>query len=764
MMKIIVLIFLSLTQIGIFAQSQGFYCGEVHPSIRKFTWYSGDPAFQHQYSDVVLLKDNKECIGCMVSKDSVFIPSLSLKIKKNATENGFLISLNPNEEIFGGGGRALPVSRRGKAFPLNNNPWYGYGVGADHLNFSVPFFISSAGYGLFFDNPSKGYADLGKKDPSNMEVSFTGGALNVYIIEGKTTEDILKKYHELTGTQEMPPKWAFGLFMSRFGYRSEKQVTDIAKEMDKKGFPYDAVIFDLFWFGDSIKSTMGNLSWVNKKAWPNPEKMIRNFAKKDKKTILITEPYVLKTSLNYDVASPYFALDKTDQPYVLKDFYFGNGGLIDIFRPESGQWFLSKYEEQIKMGVSGWWGDLGEPERHPEDMLHQISVGGKITKVPSTHVHNLYGHEWTKMLYRHYAKNYPRYKLFSLNRAGFAGSQRYGIIPWTGDVSRSWDGFRAQIPLLTGMALSGIPYIHSDAGGFALGDKDPELYTRWYQFSVFTPILRPHGTAVYDVDPGAVSYPSEPALIGGTWEKILQKYTMLRYEMLPHNYHLAFRQYKYGEPLISPMVYYFPEDKNCSGSVEQYMWGKDILVAPVMEKNQKRKKLYLPEGFKWYTFQSSFYEGKPGVYSGWQAWNVENYDLPVFVKEGSFIVLHAKKSGNSKKDFDDGNIEIHYYYSSQNSTSEWYDDDGNDKLANQEGLYDLLGFFMKHEGALSQLEIDYKHKHKNNWREKRKIKLFVHGLPENKKIHLNGKMVKPDKKGAYTMTLTKGTKLSLELK
>ena len=207
--------------------------------------------------------------------------------------NGFNISLNNDEKIFGGGERALPLNRRGYKFPLYNNPWYGYSNGADALNFSVPFFTSSAGYGLFFDNASKGYVDIGKTNSNVFEAGFSSGELNVYVIFGKDYKEILSSYYKLTGTQPLPPRWAMGNFMSRFGYTSEAQTKEIAEKMKKENIPFDAIIFDLFWFGDSIKRTMGNLDWVNKTAWPNPKKMIGDFKKQNINTVLIAEPFIL---------------------------------------------------------------------------------------------------------------------------------------------------------------------------------------------------------------------------------------------------------------------------------------------------------------------------------------------------------------------------------------------------------------------------------------------------------------------------------------
>ncbi|MBS1656327.1 MAG: glycosyl hydrolase, partial [Bacteroidetes bacterium] len=279
---------------------------------------------------------------------------------------GFDVQLKENEKIYGGGERALPLNRRGYRFDLYNNPWYGYSEGADNLNFSVPFFTSSEGYGLFFDNGSRGFADIGKTNPSVFETGFVSGEINVFVITGKTYAAILTSYQQLTGRQPLPPRWAMGNFMSRFGYSSQQQAQEIAAKMKSAAIPFNAIIFDLFWFGDSIKGTLGNLDWVNKTKWPDPKKMITGFKKNDINTILITEPFILKGTRTFNAAQKYMAVDSNHHPYMLTDFYFGYGGIIDVFRKDAQNWIWNThYKKQIANGVAGWWTDLGEPEKHP---------------------------------------------------------------------------------------------------------------------------------------------------------------------------------------------------------------------------------------------------------------------------------------------------------------------------------------------------------------------------------------------------------------
>lgn len=598
--------------------------------------------------------------------------------------NGFQIRLDDNERIYGGGSRALPLNRRGHGFALYNEPRYHYSENTPGLNYSVPFISSSKGYGLLFDNPSRGYFDIGKKVHDIFEYASVSGELNFYLITG-TPQTILKSYHQLTGTQPLPPRWTLGNFMSRFGYTSQQQVKEIAGRMRKEDMPFDAVIFDLFWFGDTIQLTMGNFGWTNQEAWPDPKFMIRSLKNDNVQSVLITEPFVLRTSTNYHEAEKHLAVYSNGAVFTLLDFYFGEGGLIDIFKTTAQDWFWSKYKKQMRLGVEGWWGDLGEPEKHPADMHHDLSDLGLKRLFSSDEVHNLYGHTWTKFLYERFEKEFPDKRLFSLNRSGFAGTQRYSIFPWSGDVERSWSGYRAQLPVMLGMAMSGVPYMHSDAGGFAGGDGDNELYVRWLQFAVFSPILRPHGTALYEKDPLAFSFPSEPALIDEPYRSIVRKYIYLRYQLLPYNYSLAYKQTRYGEPLVQPLHYAYPSDEKCNWIEDQYMWGEHFLIAPILQKNQTERRVYLPKGM-WYKI------GKTEKLKGGEILieKISLDQMPVYVKAGSLIPMAERRKIKTTRDCLNDNITWHYYPGNESSYFDLYDDDGVTKDADKKNKFDLI--------------------------------------------------------------------------
>ncbi len=624
--------------------------------------------------DTIFLGDKKQCtlIGSKVSGDY----------------QGFRFGLHTGEKIYGSGERAIPFDRRGYKLLLYNDPHGFYKMGEEQLNYSIPFITSSNHYALFFDNASRGYLDIGKTASDVLEYGAYSGELNFYLITGNTYPDILQSYWKLTGTQPLPPRWALGSFMSRFGYRSDKEVRDTFAKMQAEGIPFDAVIYDLFWFGDSIKGGLGNLDWVNKTAWPNPKKLVSDFKEKGVKTILITEPFVLEGTKSFQAFKPFLAVDSANQYYPLPGFYFGKGGLVDIFRNDAKAHFWTYYKKQMdENGVEGWWGDLGEPEKHPEPTHHNLKDMGFNRLFKADEVHNIYGHYWTKMLSDKYKLDFPNKRLFSLNRAGYAGTQRYSIFPWSGDVGRTWSSLPAQLPIMLGTSMSGLPYIHSDAGGFTGGDRDEELYTRWLQFSSWSPIFRPHAFDLGALDPGSTSFPSEIALHPEPYKSITKQADIDRYHRLPYIYTLAYNQTTKAEPIVSPLYYYFSSDTAAANVEDEFMSGKNVLVAPVLEQGATSRSIYLPKESWWYRLNSS--RMIPGGIRTTVTASLEN--IPVFVKAGSIIptVPDSIQLPNTEV-YSTKDLDWHYYPVNKATEYTLYDDDGKDAKALATNQYELI--------------------------------------------------------------------------
>lgn len=622
----------------------------------------------------------------------------------SGAHRGLLIEMLPSDRWYGGGERSLPLQRNGQRIPLYNAAHYGYELNADELNFSVPFIFTTRGYGLLFSNPSKGFIDFGKTTPGILQAGFESGELNVFVIPGETPADIIKNYTALTGFQPLPPRWALGNFVSRFGYRSQAQAMDVISRMQKDSFPVDAIVIDIFWFGDSIKGTLGNLDWVNKTKWPSPHKMIADFRAQNINTVLVTEPFVLKGTKNFEASLPHLATYQNGRPYMLTQFYFGFGGLLDLFKPTAQQWFWKFYKKQTDLGVAGWWGDLGEPENHPADVFHNLKSFGVKRPMSANEVHNMYGHMWSKMLFENWRTTYPNKRLFFLNRAGFAGSQRYSIFPWTGDVSRTWNGFKAQLPNLQSMSMSGVPYIHSDAGGFSnVPENDQELYVRWLQMAGFTPVFRPHGTAFGDLEAGVNDLPSEPTFKEEPFKSMALEVVRQRYQLLPYLYTMAWQQATKSLPLIRPMLYAYPTDSVAANATSQYMFGDALLIAPVTEKGQRQQTVYVPEG-TWYQWQG----GSKLNSSGWQTLAAPLHQTPVLVKGGSLLPYWPEGSqAKSTADFKQNTSVTFRYFAGSSSQPQWfYDDDGNNPDALQQPhAHQLLKLEAKQDGKKHRITI-----------------------------------------------------------
>jgi oligosaccharide 4-alpha-D-glucosyltransferase len=682
-----------------------------------------------EYDGSLVFKTNN--LSIRINKDPFFLSfnyngseilSEEKGFYKREQNNGLRFKFQRDEKLFGLGERANSFDLVGARYNLYNRPKYGYEFGARNINYSVPLLFSSRKYILLFDNPQKGYADIGETEPGILEWGAIGGSMKYFLVAGDSYKDIMSSYGKLTGNQPLPPIWALGNLQSRMAYRTQYETDSIVSLMQEKDFPLDAVILDFYWFGDSIMGTMGRLDWY-KPNWPGPEKMIAGFRKKGVKTVLITEPYILDTLENFTIADSLniLALDSMGNSYVNREFYFGDGGLIDIFKPTARQWFWQQYEKQMDIGVAGWWGDLGEPENHPSDQIH---INGKADEV-----HNIYAHYWHKMLFENYRKNYPDRRLFNLNRAGYAGSQRYSIFPWTGDVSRSWGGLKAQIPLMLNMSLSGLPFIHSDAGGFAQGTKNDELYTRWLQMACFSPILRPHGSGI----------PSEAVYFNDTTQRIVRNFMKLRYSLLPYIYTAAAQAHINGYPIIRPLFFEFPEDGNALNADWEYMFGESILVRPIFEEHQKKVDVYLPEGNYWYNFWTNerFDGGQ------WISIKTDLETIPLFIKSGSFIAM--AEAVNSTDDYNTDKLTVKYYLgeTGSNSSQIYFEDDGKTFGTVEDEKYSELEFVSAIYPESITIRINKEAYSYTGMPDEREIKLVLIGFAPQKKS-IQARLVKQD--------------------
>ncbi len=634
-------------------------------------------------------------------------------------------SLDKDEALFGGGARVLGMNRRGNRLELYNRAHYGYTTESSLMNYSIPMVLSSKIYAVHFDNAPIGFLDLDSKGTNELNYETISGRKTYQVIAGDTWCDLIDQYTELTGKQPLPPRWAFGNFSSRFGYHSEKETRETVNKFIQDSIPVDAVIIDIYWFGKNIKGTMGNLAWYTD-SFPTPKKMIADFKEKGVKTILVTEPFILTTSNRWNeaVEEKILCTDTAGNPFKY-DFYFGNTGLIDLYKPEGKKWFWDIYKNLTLDGVSGWWGDLGEPEVHPTELQHAIGGADKV--------HNVYGHSWAQLIAEGYKKDFPDTRPFILMRAGSAGSQRFGLIPWSGDVNRSWGGLKPQTEIALQMGMQGLGYMHSDLGGFAGDLDDTELYTRWLQYGVFQPIYRPHAQE---------ELASEPVFKDEKTKAFARESINMRYSLMPYNYTLAFENNQKGTPLMRPLLFEEPNNEKLIIRSDTYLWGNDFLVSPITEAGLLSKKVYFPNGSTWIDFYNGI------AYNGGQEYLIvtkENH-IPVFVRAGSFIPM--VKPVQSTKYYSTKELAIHYYFdeSVKSSSGKMYDDDGETPNAFEKGEYELMSF--KSEVKSEKLLINF-NSNKGNYKSKpdsRNIKLLIHNLYKKpKKLLVGDKKIKISK-------------------
>ncbi|WP_284652775.1 glycoside hydrolase family 31 protein [Flavobacterium terrisoli] len=634
--------------------------------------------------------------------------------KKDSTET-LSFNLDKSEVLYGGGARALGMNRRGNRLQLYNRAHYGYETKAELMNFCIPVVLSSKLYAVHFDNAAIGYLDLDSKNNNTLEYETISGRKTYQVIVGDTWEDLVSNYTDLTGKQPMPARWTFGNFSSRFGYHNQEQVEKTINRFNSDGIPVDAIILDLYWFGKTVQGTMGNLEW-DKDQFPNPEKMIADLNAKGVKTILITEPFILTTSTKWQEAvdKKILVTDKTGKPATW-DFYFGNTSVVDIFKPEGNQWFWNVYKRLINQGVGGMWGDLGEPEVFPSKAM---TAAGKADEV-----HNIYGHHWAKLIADGYKKDFPNQRPFILMRAGYSGSQRFGMMPWSGDVSRSWGGLQSQMEIAMQMGMQGMAYMHSDLGGFAGDYFDNELYLRWLQYGVFNPVFRPH--AQEDVA-------SEVAYKDVQTKAKAKKSVELRYQLMPYNYTLAFENNQKGTPLMRPLFFEEPTNEKLLNEKESYLWGNAFLIKPITKAGVTSTEVYFPKSNNWF----DFHNGKKYSAGATETVKVEEEYIPTFVRGGSFVPMIATIQNASKYSLD--NFDLHFYFDEtvKTSTGKLYNDNGETPQAFEKGQYELLNFISINNGSTLILKLNAT-VGKNYSAIDKNVSVLIHNI-KAKRIFVNG--------------------------
>lgn len=592
-----------------------------------------------------------------------------------------------NDMLYGAGERGHSLALNGDTLVMYNRQNYGY-TGSDprisQMGITVPYFTSSRGYGVLFDDHTKSTLILG--DPIEYIAPDAIGPVSYYFINGNgSMAGTAKEYALLTGHQELPPFWALGYITSKYGYHDAKEAIGVIDTLKTKGYPVDGMVLDLFWYG--VETDMGRLDW-DKNKWPDPKGFLADLKKKGVNVTAITQPYINKKgaidNYNYLVDNALTVRDAEGNNHDVT-IWVGESGMFDVSNPATRQWYWNKYKKVTDDGIAAWWGDLGEPEVHPSTIRH---YNGQTAE----QYHNVYGNEWSRIIYDGFKKNYPDKRLMLLMRGGTAGLQRYNVFPWTTDVSRSWGGLEPQIKLMLNSGLSGLGYMSSDIGGFAVDpDKptDPELYVRWLQMGAFTPMLRTHA----QLKPEPYHYPEV--------EAISKKFIKQRYEWLPYNYTLAYENALNGWPLARPLDFHGDNPGEKYAFIDdEYLWGDNVLIAPVLKKGARSRKVIFPAG-TWIDYN------RPSIsYRGGSTATVKAPldELPMFVRKGAFIPLYRLPIDNVSQ-YEMSDLTIQYFPAEELTSYTLFDDDRKSPSSLTDGNCMLTSFQGKSQNKSVTIEI-----------------------------------------------------------
>lgn len=579
---------------------------------------------------------------------------------------------NQEEALYGLGSHEEDyLNLKGKAVELYQH----------NMKMTVPFLVSTKGYGLLFDHYSHmRFDDTGTS--GKVEVDSTED-LDYYFVYGQEgPKQAIRHYRMLTGKASMLPKYAFGYTQSKERYKSQDELVNTVREFRKRQIPLDLIVQDWrYW----PKDAWSGFIW-DKERYPDPARMVDDIHDMNANVMISIWP-------NIGGGPNQQTLKKSGLSLV-------GGDIVDVFDSRGRELYWSFANDNLfSKGIDAFWTDSSEPtiadwtgkKRDPNfDRINKDRQNETVGPFRA----NAYGLLHAKGIYENQRRTTNQKRVYSLTRSAYAGIQRYGAVSWSGDVAAKWSTLQQQIPAGLNFVASGVPYWTNDAGAFFVQTrkKDPrwfwngdyqkgiedlgyrELYTRWLQYATFLPIMRSHGTDT----------PREPWQFGepGTpfYDSVL-KYINLRYQLLPYIYATAAQTHYNDASMMLPLAMVFPKDRNVFDLKNQFMFGDSFMVCPVtqpmyyqpnskkIKKSTLTREVYLPEGTDWY----DFWTGKK--YQGGQTLTVsaDISTLPLFVKAGSIIpmtkpIQHTGQSAQAPVEF--------RVYPGKDTDFFWYDDDG----------------------------------------------------------------------------------------
>ena len=494
---------------------------------------------------------------------------------------------------------------------------------------SVPFFVSSRGYGFFWNNPAIGTASFGA-NKTEWYAKRTK-KLDYFITAGDTPADIERNYSAAVGRTPMMPEFGMGYWQCKLRYYNQEQVLNVAREYKKRGIPLDVFVIDYYHW-----PRCGDYRF-DEEYFPDPKAMIDELHEMGIETMVSIWPQIDWRSENYEEMKQQGLLVKSNAGVDVQMLFHGNNVFLDATNPRTRKYVWEKVKKNYAdLGIRTFWLDEAEPEFSTyEYECYRYAAG------PVEEIGNIYPREYSRMFYEGQKEN-GQEDIVNLVRCAWLGSQKYGALVWSGDIFSTYEDFRKQICAGLHMGLCGIPWWTTDIGGFHGGvTEDPdfqELLVRWFQFGTFCPVMRIHGNRgpreeiinkAGEVREGTGA-DNEVWSFGEKNYEILTKFIGVREKMRDYTRSLMAEAHEKGTPVMRTMFYEFPEDAACWDISDAYMFGSDILVAPIVRAKATSRTVYLPAGASWTLANTG------DVYEGGKAYEIEApiETLPIFLRDG----------------------------------------------------------------------------------------------------------------------------------
>ncbi len=463
---------------------------------------------------------------------------------------------------------------------------------------SVPFFLSSLGYGFLWNNPAVGRATFGTNIMSF--VAESSKKLDYWIVAGDTPAEIEEAYAEVTGKVPMMPEYAMGFWQCKLRYQTQEELLSVAREYKRRNLPVSVIVVDFFHW-----PLQGEWKF-DPTYWPDPDAMIRELKEMGIELMVSIWPTVDYRSENFEEMKRKGYLIRTERGVRVSMTFQGNTIHFDATNPAAREYVWQKAKQNYyDKGVRIFWLDEAEPEYEVYQFdNYRYHIGSNLQ------IGNIYPAMYARAFYEGMQKE-GQENILNLLRCAWAGSARYGALVWSGDIASTFEVLRRQLAAGLNMGIAGIPWWTTDIGGFHGGDpKDPafqELLARWFEFGAYCPVMRLHGDRdskqpQYGETGGATCLSgadNEVWSFGEEDYEICKKYLAVRETMRPYLREVMREAHEKGTPVMRPLFYDFPDDKTAWEIEDQYMFGPNKLIAPVLEAGKRAREVYLPCGARW---------------------------------------------------------------------------------------------------------------------------------------------------------------------